>query len=108
MTQNLGPHKVPPSADAIRVAVLLSGHTHCQKAWVTDCDSSNVCDGCVGDAQVIDRELALPERNAALLLAQGTADCAKRIDRETACGLDALLEQIDELREALGRITQKP
>ena len=53
-----------PSADALRLAVLLSGHTHCQSAVAfPDNPYRKVCDGCLGDAATIDRELKLKERN---------------------------------------------
>ena len=77
-----------PSADALRLAVLLSGHEGTQCKY-----GARVCEGCIADARIIDRELKLPQRNAALLLAQ--AICDGRDRREDILGL------VDLLREAL-------
>ena len=68
-----------PSAEALSLAVKLSGHTHCQRT-LTDLDSLRLplrttpCDGCLSDAAMIDRELQLPQRNVALLLAQAAVE----------------------------------
>lgn len=86
-----------PTADAIRLAVKLSGHTACERWWIAEYDSSGVCAGCLGDAATIDRELLLPQKHAALLLAQGVVDAEFR-DTLTLIGA------IDELREALNQI----
>lgn len=53
-----------------------------------------------GLALLIDRELALPQRNAALLLAQGVADVVDRDYKH----LENLDMQCDELRDALAAI----
>jgi len=50
-------------------------------------------------AEIIDRELALPARNAALLCAQGVVDAASNALQDTISALP-----IDELRDALARI----
>lgn len=104
------------SAEAIALAVKLSGHTHCQSAhYLRTAPPSyppkpgkyfEICDGCLGDAATIDRELKLPERNAALLLAQEVCDLASDVDKHSSpilyeCGLVSLSGNIDALREAL-------
>jgi len=85
-----------PTADAIALAVKLSGHTHCQ----LECGrpSLAVCEACLGDAATIDRELQLPQRNAALLLAQGVVDAYER------GGIGIVHVPISELRDALNDI----
>ena len=97
-----------PSAEAIALAVKLSGHTHCQKAVTFPKMSANVnrtvCDGCLGDAAAIDHELQLPQRNAALLCAQGVVD-AEYADSATAAFKKMNVNTaIDQLREALAAI----
>ncbi len=70
-------HQAAPSAEAIALAVKLSGHTHCFAALrhvPIGGQDWRVCNGCLGDAATIDRELQLPARNAALLLAQSAVD----------------------------------
>ena len=102
------PHKYDPSAEALSLAVKLSGHTFCQTMWNKreHGGTAGVCDGCLGDAATIDRELKLPERNAALLLAQEVCDLASDVDKHSSpilyeCGLVSLSGNIDALREAL-------
>ena len=95
-----------PSAEAIALAVKLSGHTSCAHALqgqLKDDQGSAMppCDGCLGDAQTIDAELDLPARNAALLLAQTVADEAENDINLPICDTKSA---IDELREALARI----
>lgn len=93
-----------PTAEALRLAVLLSGHTHCQHELGR---AMPVCDGCAGDARIIDCELQLPQRNAALLLLQGLIDEWQRRgdDNDPSHWTDGY---IDDLREALARIKANP
>jgi hypothetical protein len=88
-----------PTADAIRLAVKLSGHMTCQKAaelWTPQMRMF-VCELCLGDAATIDRELLLPEKHAALLLAQGVVD-------EYGKRYPVFGHAFDELRESLKAI----
>jgi hypothetical protein len=59
-----------------------------------------VCDGCHADARTIDRELQLPQRNAALMVAQGVVDAERSINAE-------LETTVAQLREALAAIKVK-
>ena len=81
-----------PSAEAIALAVSLSGHTICRK---------HPCELCRGDAEHIDRELCLPQRNAALLLAQGVVDSVREDGIEDN---NDMLDQLAQLRDALALI----
>ncbi len=87
-----------PTADAIRLAVKLSGHTGCCLALQRN---ESACDGCLADAATIDRELLLPEKNAALFLAQGAVDASKPMRFGNA---NVPQSAIDELREALAKL----
>ena len=69
----------PPSQEALKLAKLL------QPVW-----------GVEETASVIDRELQLPARNAALLLAQQVCDARQR--RANTLG------PVNELRDALAKI----
>ena len=89
-----------PSAEALALAVKLSGHDGTQCKY-----GARICEGCIADARTIDRELALPAKNAALLLAQALIDEADSYaeDKKRHAYLISL-QIIDELREALSRI----
>jgi len=91
-----------PTADAIRLAVKLSGHSHCQHVVALHYtpgalrDLGDIpCPGCLGDAATIDRELLLPEKHRALMAAQAVADL---------CSGEDYYAVVEELREALSRI----
>lgn len=90
-----------PSAEALSLAVKLSGHTVCIARHVRGQTgpSEPPCNLCLGDAATIDRELQLPQRNAALLLAQTVCDEEARNDH-----LQDVTGAIDQLRDALNRI----
>lgn len=84
-----------PSAEALALAVRLSGHTHCQ--------CTTPCEGCIADAQTIDRELALPQRNAALLLAQQVCD-ADTYEGDIGSAFANFKDLVYQLRDALAAI----
>lgn len=86
-----------PSADALQLAIKLSGHEGTQCKY-----GARICEGCIADARIIDDALQLPQRNAALMLAQGMCDEDARVTNLTDS--KAL---IDQLRDALARITTK-
>lgn len=93
----------PPSAEALSLAVKLSCHTHCQLASQGKFDDwggypVTPCDGCLGDARTIDEHLQLPQRNAALLLAQGAVETYQSASYYVEGNI------MEQLREALGRI----
>ena len=98
-----------PSAEAVALAVRLSGHTRCQRLFGLRLNTVHVqpCNGCLGDAATIDRELRLPERNAALLLAQGVIDISEQL-RKGAGFYGEYDSQIDLLRDALAQIKANP
>lgn len=81
-----------PTADAIALAVKLSGHTPCGSSLRA---GGYVCEGCLGDAATIDRELLLPQKHVALMAAQAVADL---------CSGEDYYAVVEELREALSRI----
>lgn len=102
-----------PSAEALKLAVLLSGHQHCHRiVHMAATPSHEVCDGCLGDARTIDDALQLPARTAALLCAQGVVDAWDRqcgrvfesmgSENPRAQSIDVA---IDELRDALANIS---
>ncbi len=90
-----------PTADAIRLAVKLSGHTQCQRIW-HNYESESPCDGCMGDAATIDRELLLPEKHAALFAAQAVCD-SEEVDIHMPQVCDTV-SAISELRAELAKI----
>ena len=94
-----------PTPEAIALAVKLSGHIMCQRYPSSQCIAP--CGGCLADAETIDRELKLPQCNAALLLAQAVVEDAcefgtppERSDRPYVVRFDVM----EELREALAAI----
>jgi len=98
-----------PTADAIRLAVKLSGHGACEQCF-SDYPPGYIeglpCAGCLGDAATIDRELLLPEKHVALMAAQAVVDANSKSGpyaKPSAVVAD-LAGPIDELREALSRI----
>lgn len=95
-----------PSAEALALAVRLSGHGSC--AYVLNPThglnpGQGVCDGCLGDAATIDRELALPQRNAALLLAQQVCD-ADTYEGDIGSAFANFKDLVYQLRDALAAI----
>jgi hypothetical protein len=88
-----------PSADAIRLAVNLSGHNSCE-VLLRRCGRTP-CEACLADAATIDRELLLPEKHAALLLAQGVIDARDSHDPNWYANTE---QAIDQLRDALAKI----
>lgn len=93
----------PPSAEALALAVLLSGHTHCQTALRSQgADSSfrnrHVCEGCLGDAATIEKELKLKERNA---LEEAAKAVVVEWEGRTMQTTLRLAESVSDLREAL-------
>ena len=109
-----------PSADALKLAVKMSGHAGCESAhYLRTAPPSyppkrgeyfRICEGCIADAELIDRELALPQRNAALRCAQGVVDDAsefgqppQRKERPYIVSFDV----IEQLRDALAAIRTK-
>jgi len=81
----------PPSQDALKLAKVIQRRFH-----------RTVMHG-VRLAATIDDELQLPQRNAALLCAQGVADLAAKEDFDT----EDLLDEIAHMREALCLIKSK-
>lgn len=98
-----------PSAEAIALAVKLSGHTQCERALTHPANEAQdvdfPCGGCLGDARTIDEALQLPARNAALLLAQGLTDAAQ--DTDVPIGEIEIWDMIGQLRDALALIKAK-
>lgn len=86
----------PPTDAALKLATQLAGHISCQN-YASGKWQGEVCAGCLGDASTIDTELRLPEKHAALLLAQGVCDGAERNGRRTPL-------VVEELRTALAQI----
>lgn len=90
-----------PSADALNLARVIwpTGRPNVSYCWPTQeqNDASRLEDW-TWLANVIDRELQLPQRNAALLLAQGVADVAKHATEPS------LQDAIADLRDALAAI----
>jgi hypothetical protein len=82
----------PVSHDAWRIAQIIHKH------W----DHEPCCPTCFATAAIIDDELQLPQRNAALLLAQGVSDAYENWDGSVDRG--GLDDSIENLREALTRI----
>lgn len=78
-----------PSKEALRLAGILNDHQ-----LVCPCAE------CIDAALTIDKELLLPEKHAALLLAQAVVD---ELDRWTT-STDGIVSAINDLREALSRI----
>lgn len=93
-----------PSAEALALAVKLSGHEGTQCKY-----GARICEGCIADARTIDRELQLPARNAALLCAQSVCDTEEKyVDGCKAFQfIDNITPAIEELRGALARISSK-
>lgn len=92
-----------PSAEALSLAVKLSGHTVCIARHVRGQTgpSEPPCNLCLGDATTIDRELQLPQRNAALLLAEAVCE----VDAESNNTVPLVVaDTIDQLRDALQQI----
>ena len=90
-----------PTADAIRLAVKLSGHTHCQRALLAEPHPTSVCAGCLGDAATIDRELLLPQKHTALFAAQAVIDASLTLN---GTRLIDVFEAIRELSQSLKAI----
>lgn len=89
-----------PSAEALALAVKLSGHEGTQCKY-----GARICEGCIADARIIDDSLQLPARNATLLCAQGVLDAYERYDDKMDCWDESTL---NELRDALARIKGTP
>lgn len=87
-----------PTDSALKLAVKLSGHTGCGVRLLTRLQP---CDGCVADARTIDKELLLPEKHAALLLAQALIDSE---DREGCDPSTFAPDLVDQLRTALDKL----
>jgi hypothetical protein len=92
-----------PSAEAIALAVQLSGHTHCQQRRIIQrddpCGPTGVCDGCLGDARTIDEYLRLPQRNVVLMAAQGVVDTNdKGQSRDLPYALDTLRDALAAIK----------
>lgn len=88
-----------PSAEALALAVLLSGHTHCQLAVAgMEGISVAVCEGCLGDAATIEKELKLKERNA---LEEAAKAVVVEWEGRTMQTTLRLAESVSDLREAL-------
>lgn len=86
-----------PSAEALRLAENLLANGVKNRSWYMS-DPQNL-------AAVIDRELQLPQRNAALLLAQALMDANDACPyAKPSAVIAALAEPIDHLREALKAI----
>ena len=97
-----------PTADAIRLAVKLSGHTSCElafrkgsRALAPEIPELDICDGCLGDAATIDRELLLPQKHCALMAAQAVVDAR---NGHSAAWYENTMTAIDELGDALAQI----
>ena len=113
-----------PTADAIALAVKLSGHTQCERAlkhgayrsevataMLQDEDyealanevskPNRVCAGCLGDAATIDRELLLPQKHTALFAAQAVIDASLTLN---GTRLIDVFEAIRELSQSLKAI----
>ena len=91
----------PPSEDALKLAAKLNGHeTHVH----SQCAPGKYCQCCKREALIIDAELQLPQRNAALLCAQGVSDW---YERGNADDIEARMEVFGALGQALANIKSK-
>lgn len=87
-----------PSAEAVALAVKLSDHPLCP--MYLKCGQTP-CHVCIGIAATIDRELQLPQKNAALLLAQTLVYAFGHEPND----IDAQI--VDHIRDALAAIKTK-
>lgn len=85
-----------PSADALRLAVKLSGHEGTQCKY-----GARICEGCIADAQTIERELKLRECDSLKAAAFTVVTEWDRREMETPM---RFAEAISSLREALKAI----